>query len=167
MQPKAVIIGGANGAGKTTFAQNMLAADHPECTFLNADEIQREAPEFAAPAAAGRELIFRLTRQVEAGHSFAIETTLSSRIYARKIPSWRARGFQVWLYFLEVQIPEFAIARVAERVAAGGHGIPRRDIIRRHARSRLLFPTYQQLADAWYHFEIDDEGRRLVAFKEP
>ncbi len=167
MQPKAVIIAGANGAGKTTFAGNMLPQDHPECLFLNADEIQHEAPEFRSPAAAGRELLQRLSALTIAKQSFAVETTLSSRLYARKIPDWRAAGFSVWLYFLDVETADLAVARVAMRVAAGGHDIPTADIVRRHARNRMLFPAYQQLSDAWYHFRVDEKGTQLVDFQEP
>jgi predicted ABC-type ATPase len=93
--PKAVIIAGASGAGKTTFARNLLPYEHPECAFLNADEIQREGPQFASPSAAGRELLNRLTGLVSASKSFAIETTLSSAMYARRTPAWRRQGFQV------------------------------------------------------------------------
>jgi predicted ABC-type ATPase len=160
--PKAVIIAGSNGAGKTTFARSLLPLDHPECSFLNADEIQREGPQFASPVAAGRELLTRLGNLISAGQSFALETTLSSAMYARQIPGWRTLGYHMWLYFLEPVSADFAVARVAQRVAAGGHGIPEADIRRRFARGIALFPTYQKLSDAWYHFAVDQGGPTLV-----
>lgn len=43
----AILIAGANGAGKTTFARQFLHVRYPEATFLNADEIQKEGNEFA------------------------------------------------------------------------------------------------------------------------
>ncbi len=58
--PEAVLIAGANGAGKTTFAREFLHVRYPGASFLNADEIQRESGELAHPVAAGRELIRRL-----------------------------------------------------------------------------------------------------------
>lgn len=165
--PKGVIIAGANGAGKTTFARNLLPIEHPQCRFLNADEIQRESPKFARPSAAGRELLRRLNLLVSARQDFAIETTLSSSLHARRIPGWRSRGFEVWLYFLEAESSDLAVARVAQRVAAGGHGIPESDIRRRHARGIALFPAYRALADAWYHYEVGQTGSIRVAYKDP
>jgi predicted ABC-type ATPase len=58
--PEAVIIAGANGAGKTTFARQFLPALHPGVLFLNVDEVQVEETAFAHPVAAGRELLRRL-----------------------------------------------------------------------------------------------------------
>jgi predicted ABC-type ATPase len=145
----------------------LLPHEHPECSFLNADEIQREDPLFASPIAAGRELVSRLTTLIGVGESFALETTLSSGMYARQIPDWRAQGYQVWLYFLESISADFAVARVAQRVAAGGHGIPEVDIRRRFARGLQLFPTYQSLADMWYHIRVDQKGPVVVAQSAP
>lgn len=55
----AVMIGGANGAGKTTFARQMVPTLYPGSVFLNADEIQTEGAAFVHPVAAGRELLRR------------------------------------------------------------------------------------------------------------
>lgn len=168
MQPKAVIFAGANGAGKTTFARNVLPIDHPACGFfLNADEIQNQAPQFASPSAAGRELLRRLAEHVARTETFAIETTLSSAGYARQIPTWRQAGYAVWLYYLEVEAADLSVMRVAQRVAAGGHGIPEHDIRRRVARSSKLWPIYQGLADVWYHLRVDGKGTTLVGQNIP
>ena len=168
MQPKIVLFAGANGAGKTTFARNILPIDHPDCAFfLNADEIQREAPQFAKPMSAGRELLRRLAVHLARTDTFAVETTLSSMSYARQIPAWRQAGYLVWLYYLEVESADLSVARVAQRVAAGGHGIPEADIRRRVARSQKLWPAYRSAVDAWYHFKVDAKGPTLVAHKSP
>ena len=63
--------------------------------------------------------------------SFAFETTLSGRGYARLIPQWQADGYTVKLFFLRLKTPELAVARVAQRVASGGHDIPKIVIRRR------------------------------------
>jgi predicted ABC-type ATPase len=88
-------------------------------------------------------------------------------MYARRIPAWRRNSFAVRLYFLEIASADIAVARVAQRVAAGGHGIPEADIRRRHARGLALFPAYRQLADSWYHFQIGQGGPVLVDFLDP
>ena len=167
MQPKIVIIAGANGAGKTTFARRLLQDEHPECVFLNADEIQRQDMAFGSPAAAGREMLRRLRELESRVESVAIETTLSSRLHLRRIPDWKASGYVVWLYFLEVESADFSVARVAHRVSTGGHGIPDADIRRRYLRGLALLTDYQAAVDAWYHFHVGTKGFSLVGSKAP
>jgi predicted ABC-type ATPase len=43
--PEAVLIAGASGAGKTTFAREFLHVRYPGTSFLNADEIRFNARE--------------------------------------------------------------------------------------------------------------------------
>ena len=83
-----IIIAGPNGAGKTTFAESFLPPD--VClNFVNADLIARGLSPFdpdAAAIRAGRLMLEEIERYVDQGHSFAFETTLSGRAYARRIP---------------------------------------------------------------------------------
>lgn len=149
--PEAVLIAGANGAGKTTFARHFVQLAFPNAAFLNADEIQREGGALESPLAAGRELIRRLGNIVANEHDFGVETTLSSSQYARRIPAWRTRGYTITLIFLEVPDADFAVARVALRVTLGGHNIPEEDVRRRSARGMALFASiYRSLADVWH-----------------
>ncbi|HEX9621153.1 MAG TPA: hypothetical protein VF989_13510, partial [Polyangiaceae bacterium] len=46
------------------------------------------------------------------GDSFAFETTLADRTYARWIPRWQSTGYRVSLWFLALPSAEAAIARV-------------------------------------------------------
>jgi predicted ABC-type ATPase len=86
---EAVVIAGANGAGKTTFARELLPALYPEVEFLNVDEVQTEGSIFAHLVAAGREVLRRLGDAERRRDSFAIETTLSSTMYVRRMRSWK------------------------------------------------------------------------------
>src|SRR6266849_4180746 len=122
--PEAIVIAGANGAGKTTFARGLLPALYPDVEFLNVDEVQTEGATFAHPVAAGRELLRRLQESERRRDSFAIETTLSSIMYARRMRSWRRSGYHISLHFIELPSEDFAVRRVAMRVAAGGHAVP-------------------------------------------
>jgi ABC-type Na+ transport system ATPase subunit NatA len=78
-------VAGANGAGKTTFARQFLPALHPGVLFLNVDEVQVEDTAFEHPISAGRELLRRLAERERWRASFALGTTLSSAMYARRI----------------------------------------------------------------------------------
>lgn len=86
---------------------------------------------------------------------------------ARQFEDWRAQGYWITLHYLEVASADFAVARVARRVAAGGHDIPEPDIRRRYARGRVLFEeVYRPSVDAWYHYRIDERGPRLAETSE-
>ena len=90
---------------------------------------------------------------------------LSSLQYARRIPGWRRAGFSITLYFLQAASADFAVARVAQRVAPGGHSILEVDIRRRHARGLVLFPTYRALAECVVPFQ--GRSRSLALTRAP
>ncbi len=148
-----LIIAGPNGAGKTTFAREFLLNEANCPTFVNADLIAAGLnplqPEQEAMAA-GRMMLNMIDDYVSRGRSFAFETTLSGRGYARMIPRWQEQGYRVSLYFLTLTSPEVAIARVRQRVETGGHSIPEEVIRRRFDAGRRNFDTiYRELVDEW------------------
>lgn len=162
--PQAVLIGGANGAGKTTFARQFLAFLHPDVPFFNVDEIQLEGAPFREPFAASREFLRRMRDAETDGRDFAIETTLASRTYIPRVRRWTSLGYHTVLHFIEVPSADFALARVAARVAAGGHDIPEDDVRRRFARGKLLFhDVYRSLVPEWYHWRSDEHGVHFVS----
>jgi predicted ABC-type ATPase len=162
--PEAILIAGANGSGKTTFARQFLPLLHPAVPFLNADEIRHEDPRFQSDVAATRELLRRLQVAESGGSSFAVETTLSSRSYVTKVRAWKASGYRVVLHFIGVPSAEFAVQRVASRVSMGGHSIPDHDIRRRFERGRKLFDAVYRLeVPEWYQWFSDSNGLTLVA----
>ena len=134
-----IIIAGPNGAGKTTLARELLPNEANTPTFINADLIAAGLdplqPERAA-FRAGRMMLEMIDACVQGGESFAFETTLSGRSYARIVPRWQELGYWVTLIFLRVSSPEVTIERVRQRVIEGGHHVPE-DVIRRRFHSGL------------------------------
>jgi predicted ABC-type ATPase len=163
---KILIIAGPNGAGKTTFAQEFLPGEAECPIFVNADLIAAGlspfTPELAA-VRAGRIMLEQIHEHVRKGKGFAFETTLSGRIYMRLIPRWQAEGYIVKLFFLQLPSPEMAIARVRQRVAAGGHNVPEGVIRRRFdAGLRNFSQVYEPLVDEWVLYDNSgDEPVRL------
>ncbi len=86
---------------------------------------------------------------VDAGHSFAFETTLSGLGYLKKIAAWQRLGHQVKLWFLSLPSDDIAVSSVAHRVAQGGHHIPE-DVIRRRFKAGLanFHNRYSRLVDS-------------------
>lgn len=160
---KAILVGGANGAGKTTFARQYLPLLYPSIQFLNADEIQQEGSTPLSSVAAGKELLRRLHAAEFANVSFAVETTLASRMYLPHVRRWNLAGFETILHFIEVPTADFAVDRVRERVKQGGHAIPEEAVRRRFDRGIELFSkAYRPLFDLWYHWKSDEQGLKLI-----
>lgn len=152
-----LMIAGPNGAGKTTFAMEYLPNEAQCPRFVNADLIAAGLSPFdpdAAALQAGRLMIDEIRRLVAAGESFALETTLSGRAYARQIPEWQRAGYRVELYYLRLRSVRLAVSRVKMRVSEGGHHIPA-DVIRRRFRQGWQYfnEVYQPLVDYWELYE--------------
>jgi predicted ABC-type ATPase len=152
-----VIIAGPNGAGKTTFAREFLPNEAGCPIFVNADLIAAGlspfAPELAAVKAA-RLMLASIAVHAAKGESFAFETTLAGLSYARMIPRWRRQGYAVKLLFLSLPDADMALARVAARVAQGGHNIPEAIVRRRFASGIENFhQRYKHLVDAWLLYD--------------
>ena len=162
-----IIIAGPNGAGKTTFAREYLLKEANCPDFINVDLIAAGLSPFdpdRAAIQAGRIMLSEIERRVRKGDSFAFETTLSGRVYARLIPEWRRSGYSVKLVFLSLPNPDLAIARVAARVAQGGHNISKTVIRRRfHAGLRNFQKIYMHLVDRWEWYDNSDSPHRLIS----
>ena len=136
---KIIIIARPNGAGKTTFARDFLPAEAQTLRFINADLIAAGLAPFNPESAAfkaGRLMLEEIDECVDAGHSFAFETTLAGLEYLKKISSWQHLGYQVKLWFLSLPNEDIAVSRVARRVLQGGHNIPE-PVIRRRFKAGL------------------------------
>ena len=161
------IIGGCNGAGKTTASYTVLP-DILNCReFVNADEIAHGLSPFNptdVAIEAGRLMLQRIEELLAREDSFSIETTLATRSYINLVRRAHAKGYRVTLLFFWLNSPELAIQRVAERVSKGGHDIPE-DIIRRRYVSgiRNLFNLYAKEVDSWSIYDNSTTLRRKVA----
>lgn len=158
--PTIVIVAGPNGAGKTTFATGLIVDERPGYEFVNADEIARfmavDLSVGERDMRAGRLMLQRLENLLAQRADIVLETTLSSRLYARRIPGWKAMGYEVALIYLRLPDVEASIARVAHRVRLGGHGVPEADLRRRFGRSLANLETYKALADMWEVWDSRD-----------
>lgn len=178
--PTIYIIAGPNGAGKTTFANRFLPESVACSEFLNADLIAAGLSPFAPESQAVRAaelMLERVHELVNSNETFAFETTLGARSYARWIPEWRSKGYRVVLFFLWLPSEELAIQRVAARVEQGGHRIPESIIRRRYQRGLAnLLKLYAPLVDELQIFDASQlppisiaelkNGREAVADQE-
>lgn len=167
---KIIIIAGPNGAGKTTFAREFLPHEASCPVFVNADLIAAGLSPFAPERAAiqaGRLTLAAIAQHVTKRESFAFETTLSGKGYARQIPVWRQLGYKVELFFLSLPTAEIAVERVAQRVRQSGHDIPEATIRRRFdAGKRLFSEVYQPLVDQWVLYDNAGDEPQLISWSD-
>lgn len=166
--PQVAILGGINGAGKTTASQRILRDAMQIPVFTNADAIARGLNAFdpeSEAVAAGRIMLAHMRAMISARRSFAFETTLAARTYARWVADMRRSGYAVHLFYFWLESADAAIRRVAERVRSGGHFVPDDTIRRRYARSVGNFlELYRPAVSTWQVYDNSHGESRLVAF---
>ena len=148
------IIGGCNGAGKTTASFTVLP-DLLNCyEFVNADEIAKGLSPFRPESVAieaGRLMLHRIDELMNQRVDFAFETTLAASLHLRTITKAQALGYRVHLLFFWLESVELAQQRVQSRVNEGGHSIHVDVVNRRYKRGIVnLFQKYWNRMDrAW------------------
>lgn len=154
---KLYIISGCNGAGKTTASVTILPEIFECKEFVNADEIAKGLSPFNSESVAiqaGKLMLERINYLLTQNDSFAIETTLSTKSYQNLVLQAHEKGFYVQLLYFWLPSPEFAAARVAQRVKEGGHNIPKDVIYRRYyAGIKNLFEIYMPIVDYWVIYD--------------
>jgi len=169
-RPRLTIIAGANGSGKTTLTgwnSDVFRA----IPILDPDTIARtlQATSPAAfPVAAARQVLASAKEHISRRESFAVETTLAGKHYLQMMVDARIRGFEVVLVYIGTENVEINVARIRNRVLAGGHDVPESDVRRRYQRSFENLPIAMQRADHTILFDNStEEGYRLVAVLGP
>lgn len=163
--PTLVLLAGPNGAGKTTFINEFLRERAERFQFVNPDEVARSL-RGSGPArdlAAGRLVLERLDQLFAERADVVLETTLATRSHAVRIRDWKAAGYRVELVYLRLPSADHSVARVAHRVARGGHGIPEDTLRRRFLLSlEYLETVYKPIVDRWQVYASSDEGLVLL-----
>ena len=165
-EKRILIVAGPNGAGKSTFAREYLPNEAGCPVFVNADLIAAGLSPFEPESAAiraGRLMLEEIDRYVASGTSFAFETTLSGRAYARRIAEWQQAGYRVEMVFLWLPSVDLAIARVAARVRQGGHDVAEAVIRRRYQAGWSNFEKrYKTLVNAWTLYDNSGEAPAII-----
>lgn len=163
------LVGGADGAGKTTF----LSAVSPD--FLDAGEVidagdvvraleqHGELTGDALERRAVEVLAARLYGRVEAGVPFACEHWLDSRLLLAPMAAWRQRGGLVGLVYLRLHGATLALDRLAGRAEAGGEAADGTAVRRRFVRGIRNLDAYMDIADAWVLIDNSGDRPRRIA----
>lgn len=150
------VLAGCNGAGKSSIGGAALIQSGAR--FYNPDEAARKivnanahldppptmAEVNAAAWSQGRAL---LERAIDQHLDFALETTLGGQTMTELLERAASAGLAVHMWFAGLQGVELHLERVRQRVARGGHDIPRGKIVERYDVGRKnLIRLLPQLA---------------------
>ncbi|SCW86052.1 Predicted ABC-type ATPase [Paenibacillus tianmuensis] len=133
--PEMTVFAGCNGAGKSTLIEHY---GEEFKTIINPDLFARvlnpENPR-KADLSAGKQALKEIRDCLDSGRSFAVETTLASEFYLKRMEEARSRGYRVYLYYVGLQDVQLHVDRVRTRIIEGGHFIATNDILRRYDAS--------------------------------
>jgi len=165
MKPQLVVLAGPNGAGKSTFYDVFLSES--ELLFLNADLFAAETGIDSFDAA--RILDETRARMIRDGIGFITETVFSDP-HGAKLTMLRSAaegGYEVTLIYIGVSNTDLLARRVDQRIARGGHDVPRDRIASRFERSlrnlksALSLVTTVKLYD---NSDVDEPYRHVATF---
>ncbi len=166
MNPQLLMLAGPNGAGKSTF-YDVFLSDSP-LPFLNADLFAAETGVDSLEAA--RILDATRDRMIDDRLGFITETVFSDP-YGEKVGMLRKAtdaGYEVTLIYIGIASADLSSRRVDQRLAFGGHDVPRDRIASRFKRSlanlrkAVAFVSFAQLFD---NSLVDAPFRHVATFK--
>ena len=156
-------LAGPNGAGKSTLYKALVLAGTVPGTaeFVNADLYEAEhLQHIVSPQARSEQARLwadaRRAALLNAGQSFVSETVFSHASKLALIQEAQMKGFFVMLVVVALDQPERLLARVAQRVAEGGHPVPAERILTRFPRTLANLTQGVRLADAAVLYDSQD-----------
>ena len=96
--------------------------------------------------------------------SFTFETVMSHPSKVEFLKRARDAGYRTYVYFIATDSPGLNLERVDNRVALGGHYVPKEKLIERYHRSLQLLPA--TLADCTRAFIFDNSGAEPICLAE-
>jgi predicted ABC-type ATPase len=138
-RPELLVLAGVNGAGKSSHGGAQL--EERGLTWFNPDTLSRQllarggTTKSDADADAWEAGRRSLEAAIADGRSYAFETTLGGNTIAHLIRA-AAKTHDITVLFYGLNSVEHHLARVRQRVLAGGHDIPEKRIRVRWERAR-------------------------------
>jgi predicted ABC-type ATPase len=135
--PTLTIVAGANGSGKSTLTRwaSSLFRDLPVFDPDTISNTLQSEVKTTFPIAGARQVLESAKDHLARSKSFAVETTLAGKNYLRMMIEARNVGFEIGLVYIGTDNVEINLARIRDRVLAGGHDVPENDVRRRYQRS--------------------------------
>jgi len=168
------IVAGPNGSGKSSFYNRtdiegwggtvwIVNPDLLTSTLMETERLSQAAANLAAV----QRIEAWLDRSIDVHQTVGVETVLSTGKYRKLVQRARNLGFEVRLIFVFLRDVETQLARIAIRVAEGGHRVPKAKVRSRRSRSIRQLLWFARNVDRVYLFDNSTAEPDLVAAKEP
>lgn len=169
-RPTMYVFAGPNASGKSTLIANRYVRGELNAPYINADIITKyELEDITDETERARTGMFmamgRVKDAIEKGVSFTYETVLSHPSKIDLIRLAKENGYNIQSVFVCTEDPEINIARLQERVQAGGHDVPRDKVYHRFERAISLSLALQTLSDSYENFD-NTQTRPVVSLSE-
>ncbi len=144
-----LVVAGPPGSGKTTsFPVTACGID----AFSIDDRCAQIVGSYRAISPAMRKAVSQecedfVSRHIEEGRSFAVETTLRTEIAVRQAEAAQRRGFHTEMLFLCTASPDVNVQRVLQRAQSGGHAASESDIRTGHSAALRNLVSAERVSD--------------------
>lgn len=155
-KPMVLVFAGPNGSGKSTIKQFFEIAG----TYTNADDIV-SATGMTNEAAAGF-VDEKRYESIASKQDFTFETVLSSKYKLDILAKAKQEGYFIKCIFVTTADPQINIARVAARVAAGGHDVDKDKITKRYYKSLANISVLMDICDILHVYDNTFEPVRII-----
>lgn len=158
-----LVIGGPPGSGKSSlFPLSESGFDHfnvdDRCAALNYGSYQGIPSEVRERA--GKECATFVEEHIQAGKSFAVETTMRTTVSLQQAARAKRKGFEVELVFVATSDVETNVKRVTMRARSGGHAAPASRVRETYTASLANLPAAVRQLDCVTIYDNSAPGRR-------
>lgn len=155
-KPMILVFAGPNGSGKSTITQFFDIIGE----YTNADNI------VAATGMSNKEAAELVNKKryaaIEEKRNFTFETVLSSHYNLDILKKAKENGYFIKCIFVLTVAPSVNVARVAARVASGGHGVDTDKIVSRYNKSLGNIKELLEICDIMHVYDNTFEPVRII-----
>lgn len=155
-KPMMLVFAGPNGSGKSTIKGYFEIVGQ----YTNADDV------VAATAMSNEDAAVYVDKMryaaIENRQDFTFETVLSSNYKLDILEKAKAEGYFIKCVFVLTVDPSVNVARVAARVATGGHDVPEERIRSRYTKSLANIRRLLEICDILHVYDNTEEPVRII-----
>lgn len=164
-KPQLVILGGINGAGKSSTRDRYLMPDESNVVVIDPDRLSKIYREQgldkrSADMQGSRLAISMFEQAIKDKKDIFLETTLSGQTIFNRMDKAKNNGYETTTVYVGLSSVETHIARVAHRVENGGHHIPEETIRDRFSKAEEQLKKAFERSDNFYYY--DNSGNKPV-----
>lgn len=175
MRPTLTVIAGPEGAGKSTFIEQMRAHTKvPESMrppVFSADRVQSDLLKEQSTRAYGAGNLIaqqQVREHIVTGRSAIYETAFSGRADVGLVKAAADQGYNVNLVHLQTNSANLSVARVQSRVAEGGRDAPEAAVRNDYERAGGLIREASQYANRTYVYDtsaLNQEPKHVLSLE--